>query len=117
MEHTKEPWDMIRHPEPEAGGCIEIFGEGRYLFTSHPDEAIPRQQQVANVARAVACVNACAGLSPEGIPGLVEAVRGLALRYANTARVLGVDEVAVMSALATVELKEGDGYVPDNSNA
>ena len=29
----------------------------------------------ANVARAAACVNACAGLNPDAVPGLVEALR------------------------------------------
>lgn len=58
-EHSKEPWKIARIYLHEI-----IVGPNR-RFAAY---------SVADAARIVACVNALAGLKPEEIPELVEAV-------------------------------------------
>lgn len=57
---AKEPWHI---------GCMGILADqdGRMIDVDGR----------VNMERAASCVNACAGLNPEAIPGLVEAAKNL----------------------------------------
>ena len=59
-KHTPEPW----------------LASGEYVYgnTNPVGSTVDRP---ADAARIVACVNACAGLNPEHIPALVEAVQAV----------------------------------------
>ena len=59
MEHTKEPWQVGR--------------SGYFVFSANTPVVNTNEKADAN--RIVACVNALAGLNPEGVRGLVDVVK------------------------------------------
>jgi len=62
QNHTPEPWKN----DPELG-VLSLFWKSV-------------EETDANAARIVACVNACAGINPEAVPELVNALTELELR-------------------------------------
>lgn len=73
MMGMKTPW-AIQLSTLQGGGEV-IDADGSYLFSFSATQA-------EAVSLAVLCVNACAGINPEAVPGLVKA----AGRLANLAR-------------------------------
>lgn len=66
--HTPEPWYYDEGQlYSRLEGCVDI-------------------NEPRNLDRAVACVNACAGINPEAVPDVVEALRELLRRYIAIAR-------------------------------
>ena len=67
-KHTPEPWavetELNHHIVSSDGKYIVFFGW----------EQFPENYE-ANRARIIACVNALAGLNPEAVPNVVEALR------------------------------------------
>ena len=75
-EHTKGPWRTgYRYP------CRIISYVGNIpASTCLPeDEGTESDEQKANAARIVACVNACEGINPEAVPDAMEALRNIAI--------------------------------------
>jgi len=84
-KHTPEPWSL-RVPKlgmaaPDQLGDRLIISEedGRhiaetYQYQKHgaPNKA---ETSVANAKRIIRCVNNCAGINPEAVPGLLEACK------------------------------------------
>jgi len=66
-QHTAEPWalHLVYPPLIYGGGCIVAT-----VDTSSPEPG----ERDANAERIVACVNGCAGINPEAVPGLLEAL-------------------------------------------
>ena len=64
-DHTPEPW------RTEGGDRAEVLTKDGYMIAScewaQKEDDIPD----ANAERIVDCVNACAGLDPEAVPGLL----------------------------------------------
>lgn len=84
-KHNPEPWRCGVHEfgdqyiNDRNDDCI-IWTEWLGYYGDQPHNPDP------NYLRAVACVNACAGLNPEAIPGLFEACKAvveLALEATN----------------------------------
>ena len=80
QKHTAGPWvakviDGVTEREPY------ILGSNREEIAVMLDWAtrpiFPLEQQ-ANADRIVACVNACEGINPEAVPGLVATLQGAA---------------------------------------
>ena len=89
--HTAEPWKT----EPTynnghsgtgyrwgittaktQGGCVSIVAETVGRLDKLPDGPHATWDHMhANAQRIVSCVNACAGINPEAVPGLVAALR------------------------------------------
>lgn len=101
MKHTPEPWSLheVYHANPNlvpistyvpacdrgsaftswecviaSGGCIvsQVTGwsstNGGFPRADNPEEV------VANAQRIIACVNACAGINPDAVPDLLDAL-------------------------------------------
>jgi hypothetical protein len=67
-KHTPEPWEIADTSIIAGDICIAVIeDDGGY-------EA-PYEERQANAARIVACVNALAGLNPEAIKDVVEALQ------------------------------------------
>lgn len=75
-KHTAEPW------ETRLGPCnkglvfisgVKDTGEGRkrYGYVATTDFGIEREENRANAARIVACVNACEGINPKAVPKML----------------------------------------------
>jgi len=69
--HTAEPWSVGTWADKvgvwgKAGDCIAVC-DGCSLGDANP----------SNAARIVTCVNACAGINPNAVPGLVAALEQL----------------------------------------
>ena len=62
-KHTPGPWELVNvFPCAKREHCRWII---------NPDVATGKSK--ANAARIVACVNACEGINPEAVPGLLKA--------------------------------------------
>jgi hypothetical protein len=80
--HTPEPWAIFdaadRFPgieAPDAGFSIVLWGN------EDEDAGVRGESEehaLANAARIVSCVNACAGLNPEAVPEMVKALEEIA---------------------------------------
>ena len=71
-EYTKEPW---KHAQRAIAGLVDIY-VGDYL--SGRIERIGDVISVCNARRIVACVNACAGSSTDGLEAMVAEGRSVA---------------------------------------
>lgn len=66
-KHTAEPWLTNTNSQ----GDWDISPDGEDMICDLKGCA----NSEANAVRIVACVNACAGLNPDAVPGLVSALR------------------------------------------
>lgn len=69
-QHTKEPWIRLREAEIAS---VEGFIIARVV--SHRD--CPEDTANENIQRIVACVNACEGINPRVVPGLIKGIHGM----------------------------------------
>ena len=84
MEHTPEPWEVIGFQAARKPWCKVSIAKVVFDYVEECREYVADFQGVstdkgkeraeANAARAVACVNALAGLNPEGVKDVVEAL-------------------------------------------
>lgn len=82
--HTPEPWGVVPSGKNghavKAGYALSEPGAMKYgnyrVATVGPQGHWPSTTAMrrANAARIVGCVNACAGVNPEAVPGLVASV-------------------------------------------
>jgi purine nucleoside phosphorylase len=84
MTHTPEPWRV----DSISRSCVTNDEQGKYVPVSGPGwsalaefacdtdggEAGVLRGRI-NAARAVACVNACAGINPEAVPDMLMSVK------------------------------------------
>ena len=103
--HTPEPWGVWLNPDGCNRGMITDDALARHIVyvVGNTHEA------KANGRRIVACVNACAGINPEAVPKLLEALKwamkqgnlGYATRTkGNTAYCDAVDRAVAVIAKA-----------------
>ena len=99
-KHTQEPW-AVGHPKPERGD-LGIYGVGedggRRGIALVGVSEFDIQEDNANAARIVACVNALQGLDPAGVAGVVGEADGL-VRLVN-AYDDGIHDTDALIALA-----------------
>ena len=82
-KHTPEPWTTNGARKASNFGQYEAFITGpevARVATVQGGNVDTRESTEANAARIVACVNACAGLNPEAVPGLVKALKRIRSR-------------------------------------
>lgn len=97
-EHTKEPWAVA--PSNDGGQHI-----------GNVDGMVVIYQNRKNMDRIVACVNACAGINPEAVPEMLEALRGILDGIVATNKRNGIEEPfgecidAARAALAKAKAK------------
>jgi hypothetical protein len=119
--HTPEPW-RFEHGAIYGAESMHISGYeypapdgGRYSSKSYTDKVCDiiggydNETRNTNGARAVACVNACAGINPEAVPEFVHLARLVASLNENhleigAGRMLEMVTVA-RNALAKAEVK------------
>ena len=85
-KHTPEPWKLGRKdPSTQyigiyAPGIGPNFNGGRIAIVDGRliGSGISAAEHEANARHIVACVNACAGINPEAVPDVVNALRYLA---------------------------------------
>lgn len=83
-EHTSEPWFMYREKNGKPSGLVlaeipNVIGNGP-LVADCERELL--SEGLANAARIVSCVNACAGIKrPELIPEIIEELETLSLQH------------------------------------
>lgn len=109
--HTPEPWSINEWPQGDAEIRIGAVGYPRIAAVLLKYESINGQK--ANAERIVACVNACAGIDPEAIPLLMEALRDLiphVLHYA--AMPLAHSDAHKHAAQARAAIKLATGKLP-----
>ncbi len=72
-KHTPEPWSLDEFYMEYAGGSsVPIISPWIQDYFGRGDRR--HEEAAANMARIVACVNACAGINPEAVPELIRAV-------------------------------------------
>jgi hypothetical protein len=78
--HTPEPW-LPKAPSKVSG----LASAGLWRIVNQDGETIAKisqsateEQDAADAARIVACVNACAGINPEAVPDMLDALRAIA---------------------------------------
>lgn len=74
---------MSKHtPEPWTAGDRTIYGSGgdTRMTVAHTNCAgsLTMEEDRANAARIVACVNGCAGINPDAVPDLLKALEDIA---------------------------------------
>lgn len=93
QEWTEEPWD-----------------DGTHSWGSAPDGETVLCVPEDDYARAVACVNACAGINPEAVPLMLEALRRIAHaspdRLSHSQDVLIIERAARIAAAAIAKATE-----------
>ena len=78
MKHTKEPWKVADPTDDEAPWNIRSADKHEwYIARISPMAGGGPDTSDANAERIVSCVNACAGINPEAVPALRNAVDGL----------------------------------------
>ena len=84
-KHTPEPWGVWLNPDGCNRGMITDDALARHIVyvVGNTHEA------KANGRRIIACVNACAGINPEAVPELLEALK----RAEYLVRLLTVEQV------------------------
>jgi hypothetical protein len=65
MDHTPEPWHINDWPQYDANVCVAAGAEPSKMVARFPLRDVSVIEQVANARRAIACVNACAGIPDE----------------------------------------------------
>jgi len=75
-KHTPGPWAIYT---PILGG-LEIRAPHVLIARFDGGETVPPEEGAANARRAVACVNACAGINPEAVPAMLAALEDIAGR-------------------------------------
>ena len=117
-KHTPAPWkyNLRDNPDPELKSVAPLT-----IYHDELDEpgscggtedVLGEFQDEADAARAVDCVNACAGLNPAAVPAMVEAAQDvaewhdlIAQNYPDMAGLLrGIDKT--LAALAQLEAEE-----------
>ena len=98
MSHTPEPWKQgTNYP-----GRVLSVPTNRSVAECGLDTDQPSEEELANAARIVACVNGCAGLNPASSREVVEALHSLlACRWVAETSSVEVD--AAQQALAHAE--------------
>ena len=74
LKGTPEPWRVAENLVPND--VFEGFGPLILVETEDSHICSLFDDNPADAARIVACVNACAGINPEAVPGLLVAARG-----------------------------------------
>lgn len=74
-KHTPEPWVATR--QPNGSVCIHERGLMPHA-TVYGRADLSSGKIESDSARIVACVNACAGINPEAVPGLLAVCREIA---------------------------------------
>ena len=102
MSDFGEPWECQWSPE---AGSYMVWASGKCECDESPedcdcDAVVCFCETKEECERIVAAANACAGLNPEAIPELIEAVRRLPLEY--------MSEGAARDTLAALAKLEGD---------
>lgn len=73
-KHTPEPWVATRQPN----GSVWIHERGLMPHATVYGRADLSSGKIeSDSARIVACVNACAGINPDAVPGLLAACKAL----------------------------------------
>jgi len=75
-KHTEEPWEV-------KGRGFAIYRQGYYITSTQGAEGTLKHIQDtnrANAERIVDCVNSCAGINPEAVPKMLEALRWMVLQ-------------------------------------
>ena len=98
-EHTKEPWE-VRELLPDGvickrKGTYEIHTPDYDVCATIVDGAPIRNE--ADAHRIVVCVNACAGINPDAIPGVVKYLRIIANAGINRVQKQRVARAALAS--------------------
>jgi hypothetical protein len=112
QRHTPGPW-MVAGSGPQATvvlGPRGSSGPRRLVLDTAPDgeASHPRAEDTANAQRIVACVNALAGLNPEGVRECVNVLAGYAPAL----------ELLVSSIARYVTANPDQGWVdPEDINA
>lgn len=105
-KHTPEPWEW---PPAHADGAHIDGPDGVYVLHAEWFERNMEEAE-ANAARATACVNACAGINPDAVPGLLAACKAL-IGFVGSVRpggpVLAGEAEMVSDALIAIALAEG----------
>lgn len=84
-KHTAEPWVAIEHGDIGSGwwsvlkGAWDVSGNQASnpgVVADSKYSAMLPDENAANAKRIVACINACEGINPKAVPGLLKAARG-----------------------------------------
>lgn len=117
-EHTPEPWESVKAlsgSENDRG--FNIYGGAQFIGRVSPMIKDKRgnasEEGIANADRIVACVNACAGINPEAVPDVLEALKGMCDAYKELCLMSGYNfhqsggsrYTAARAALAKAEAK------------
>lgn len=100
MKHTPEPWKWVG--DILTNGDIDILwaGDDGRSYGMHSAELIMDNEE-ADKARIVSCVNACAGINPEALPAFISAVENLRDMKGRHNTVIAYDRL--MEALAKLK--------------
>lgn len=83
--HSKEPWSVGPFAGHASSGDRLVAACNGHFNNTRGEEV--DNENHANAARIVSCVNALAGLNPDAVAGLVEAARDV-MDWAGTSDVL-----------------------------
>lgn len=78
IKHTAEPWDILI--SPCGYNVVKVINDHKVIniFWGAWSEQISKQlEQEESIRRAIACVNALAGLNPEAVGELIEDIKDL----------------------------------------
>lgn len=85
MKHTKEPWKIVGESGNEGEAHTIEAAERTIAWTANTfiedslyDLEEITEEDKANEERIVKCVNACEGLNPDGIAGIIDTCRRIA---------------------------------------
>lgn len=115
-KHTPGKWQLTEQDADDKRTCRLVFlagsGAGKSFGNFQGwsgDGVTTREEDAANASRIVACVNACEGINPEAVPGLLKALQRLAKRF-PTEPICGIDAEewnAAQQARAAIAKAEG----------
>jgi len=73
MKHSKEPW-------ANSGSISIVDADSRVILGVHAVADTEHEEHASNIRRAVACVNACQGISTESLELFADSVRAAIAR-------------------------------------
>ena len=76
-EHTPEKWTVAGYDKLNGVPVLVVQAIERQPGNNSIEAFCPGPNAAANAHRIVACVNACEGLNPEAVPGLLEALQAI----------------------------------------
>lgn len=119
MKHTPEPWSAHKGgfyrstqiPKPDIlefiGHCDQYDQPGANKLPDIDRDALC-DRDYANADRIVSCVNACAGINPEAVPDLLDALiemnRLFSLVWQAEEDVFGIENNNAMDAQSAAEI-------------